>query len=102
MIQSVSMRNAGTLEAGFRAGHQEATLFDTPLELVGIDQALPATRGLFEPSEPRSRRKWLDPNDDFVAFIKARVLERLKHPVCEACTNRSAHHMLSTPRSIPG
>jgi hypothetical protein len=47
------MRNAGTLEAGFRAGHQEAALFDTPLELVGIDQALPAAGGLLEPSESR-------------------------------------------------
>ena len=82
MIQSVSMRDASTLQAWLRASHQEAALFDTPLELIGIDQALPATGGLFEPSEPRSGRKRLDADDHFLSLMKAQVFKRLQHAVC--------------------
>lgn len=84
MIQSVSMRNAGTLQTRLGPGHQKTALFDAPLQFVGIDQAFPAPCRFFQPIGLGNARTRLDFEDNFVAIMKAYVLQWFEYSICKA------------------
>jgi hypothetical protein len=90
------MRNAGTLQARLRAGHEKTAFFYAPLEVIGIHQTLPATSGLVQPTASRGGSNCVDSEDNFFALVKAQALKRFEYSLCKARANRSAH---GTPRN---